>query len=177
MDTLMEQVAMYMAALPCPPMPLVVDQEEEDRKYTNSHDLIAYLLLLAMSQRNQRLNEERKVKQKELTEKLLGQLQGKDLQWQEAYCAFSEFTAGYICAFANINVLVSFMPADYVQRHDCVHKACCSWHKAQEIILHKGAGSDENSSMQERLMHMDFSHLSYGQLLQLHCKRFRQDED
>ena len=46
---------MYMAALPCPPMPLLVKQEMDDEDedypsecYKNSHDLISSLLLIAM---------------------------------------------------------------------------------------------------------------------------------
>ena len=146
---IMEQVAMYMAALPCPPMPLLVKQEIEDEDedypsecYKNSHDLIASLLLIAMHHGDTQLNEHRKAKQTELTKKLLSTLQNLPTENEQdavqiAYTAFSEFTSGYICAFANIDVSVSFMPMDYVVQNDCVHKACCSWHKAQEVILFK----------------------------------------
>lgn len=74
----MEQVAMYMAALPCPPLPLIVRQslsEDEDKEcYKNSHDLIATLLLGAMGQGNEALNKQRKEKQLQLTETLLKKL-------------------------------------------------------------------------------------------------------
>lgn len=188
----MEQVAMYMAALPCPPLPLIVKQaisEDEDKEcYKNSHDLIATLLLGAMSQGNCTLNEKRKEKQLQLTNTLLQKLQAvasakesgsssSSSCLDQAYTACSEFTAGYVCAFMNLDVAVSFMPLDHVQRGDVVHKACCSWHKAQEIIL-AGASpssSDSSSSSSSRvdaLMKTDFSHLSYSELLGLHCARF-----
>jgi hypothetical protein len=136
---IMEQVAMYMAALPCPPLPLIVKQaisEDEDKEcYKNSHDLIATLLLGAMSQGNVALNKQRREKQQQLTETLLKKLHASEGQVDRVYNACSEFTAGYVCAFMNLDVTVSFMPLDRVEQGDSVHKACCSWHKAQEIIL------------------------------------------
>ena len=136
---IMEQVAMYMAALPCPPLPLIVRQaisEDEDKEcYKNSHDLIATLLLGAMGQGNVALNKQRKEKQQQLTETLLRKLQASEGQVDRVYNACSEFTAGYVCAFMNLDVTVSFMPLDHVVQGDSVHRACCSWHKAQEIIL------------------------------------------
>lgn len=135
----MEQVAMYMSALPCPPLPLVVKQEiseDEDKEcYKNSHDLIATLLLGAMSQGDTQQNARRKAKQTELTETLLEKLKGADGDVDRAYTACAEFTAGYVCAFMNLNVGVRFMPLDHVVRGDSVHRAFCSWHRAQEIIL------------------------------------------
>jgi hypothetical protein len=144
---IMEQVAMYMSALPCPPMPLVVRQEideDEDREcYKNSHDLIATLLIGVMSshshetnlQKLDTLNKQRKEKQIQLTETLLNKLQISEGNPEKIYAACQEFTAGYVCAFMNLEVSVSFMPLDYVMRGDSVHKATCSWHRAQEIIL------------------------------------------
>jgi len=144
---IMEQVAMYMSALPCPPMPLVVRQEideEEDKEcYKNSHDLIATLLIGTMSQakyntseeKMDTLNKQRKEKQIHLTETLLSKLEKSDGNAEKVYAACQEFTAGYVCAFMNLEVSVSFMPLDYVMRGDSVHKATCSWHRAQEIIL------------------------------------------
>ena len=135
----MEQVAMYMSALPCPPLPLVVTQElsedEERECYKNSHDLIATLLLGAMSQGNTAHNEERKAKQIELTRTLLEKLKAAEGCAERAYAACAEFTAGYVCAFMRLDVTVRFMPMDHVERGDGVHRAFCSWHRAQEIIL------------------------------------------
>jgi hypothetical protein len=163
----MEQVAMYMAALPCPPMPLMVlapetDTPQKKKAYCNSHDFIASLLLTAMAHGNTKLNEERKAKQVELTEKLLKQMASlKDLNVDQAYTYFSEFTAGYICAFANIDVGVTFLPLHDVEKKDNVHKACCSWNRAQSIIL------KENTTTNESLEKMTFR-----DLLLVHCQRF-----
>jgi hypothetical protein len=151
----MEQVAMYMASLPCPPLPLVVSDGE--RRYCNSHDFIASLLITAMVHGNAKLNKARKKKQLELTEKLLREMRACGGDVVRAYGHFSEFTAGYICAFANIDVGVTFMPLGEVEDGDAVHKACCSWHRAQAIIL--GEPADEAES-------------DYSGLLACHCRRF-----
>ena len=170
----MEQVAMYMAALPCPPMPLMVLAPETDtpqrkqRAYCNSHDFIASLLLTAMAHGNTKLNEERKAKQVELTEKLLKQMGSlKELDVDQAYAYFSEFTAGYICAFANIDVGVTFLPLNDVESKDNVHKACCSWNRAQSIIL-----KEESTTTNE-----SFEKMTFRDLLLLHCHRFMNNSD
>jgi len=167
----MEQVAMYMAALPCPPLPLVIQQQEgHEECYKNSHDLIANLLLVVMMHQDAKLNEMRKAKQMDLTRQLLLNLRKAGENLDKAYTAFSEFTAGYICAFANIDVSVHFMPMDHVMKNDSVHKACCSWHKAQEMILHKAKGKEDEQ--QSLILKSDVSNFSYQELLMLHCKRF-----
>ena len=183
---LMEQVAMYMAALPCPPLPLIVHQEMEDdlpkECYKNSHDLIASLLILAMQCGDAKLNEKRREKQTELTNKLLQKLKNCNNNTNLAYEACSEFTAGYICAFANINVSVNFMPLHYVNQNDFVHKACCSWHKAQEVILyrslHQHNDEDKKEEVQKcinKILGTDFSGLSYTQLIERHYLRFSEE--
>lgn len=164
---LMEQVAMYMAALPCPPMPLMLS-DSDGPQYCNSHDFIASLLLNAMALGNVALNEERKRKQVELTNQLLSRLallsriEEASKKEEAAYTHFSEFTAGYICAFASIDVGVTFLPLADVASGDTVHKACCSWDRAQRIIL-----KEEKDQEQER---------SYKDLLMAHCRRFSEAE-
>jgi hypothetical protein len=180
---LMEQVSMYMAALPCPPLPLIVKQEiseDEDREcYKDSHDLIATLLLGAMGLGNQALNQQRQAKQIEMTDKLLCSIKAADGDVGIAYTAFCEFTAGYICAFMNIDVAVTFMPLDRVDRNDCVHRATCGWHKAQEVILLRHIqnknGPPSSSEAIDAILATNFSHLSFEELLKLHCLRFLDD--
>jgi hypothetical protein len=180
---LMEQVSMYMAALPCPPLPLIVKQEisedEEREVYKNSHDLIATLLLGAMGMGAQDLNQLRQKKQMDMTEKLLSSVRAAQGDIPKAYTAFMEFTAGYICAFMNIDVAVTFMPLDRVEKNDTVHKNTCSWHKAQEVILlrHKQnrgtrAAKPEEQKAIDAILATDFSHMSYEELLRAHCQRF-----
>ena len=162
---------MYMAALPCPPMPLMVSdvvlcqpegkrEKKNEANYCNSHDFIASMLLNAMKLGDIKLNEQRKIKQVELTEKLLCQMAADEtVSVEKAYNHFSEFTAGYICAFANIDVGVTFLPLDDVKQSDNVHRACCSWNRAQGIILKE----PELPSLEQK---------SFRELLSIHCQRF-----
>ncbi len=159
---IMEQVAMYMASLPCPPMPLMLSEGEGEKKYANSHDLIASLLLIAMAHGDLNLNNQRKARQMELTEKLLKQMSDPNINVDKAYSYFSEFTAGYICALANINTSVVFLPYIDVAKGDKVHKACCSWNRAQMIILKEE--EEVNHSLDDK---------SFDELLALHCERFK----
>jgi hypothetical protein len=169
---LREPVAMYMAALPCPPLPLIVTRHGKE-SYANSHDLIASLLVGAMSMNDDGLNAQRKSKQVELIDRLLQNIRAAGGNLDRAYSAFSEFTAGYICAFINIDVSVSFMPLDRVERNDSVHSVCCSWHRAQEVILLRSRSRGTPSEAQiQALLRQDVSHLSYAELIGLHCKRF-----
>lgn len=169
-SAIMEQVAMYMASLPCPPLPLIVNENNDnpsERQYCNSHDFIASLLLNAMACGNNNLNQERKKKQIELTEGLLKNLGNLSvpIDVDKAYTHFSEFTAGYICAFANINVGVTFLPLTDVEIDDVVHKACCSWNRAQSIILREG---DHGGAYHQK---------KYRELLLVHCERFNKKND
>lgn len=214
-----------MAALPCPPMPLMImtQEEEEDetiahattsstKTYCNSHDFIASLLVMAMSHGDQKLNEERKAKQIELTKNLLHQMttlaqdddvkDNKNLIVEKAYSYFSEFTAGYICAFANINVGVTFLPWMDVNPQDKVHKACYSWIQAQSILydhddnivistsdndsskdcgIHKytntnaNANANTNNKRMNQSCKKETNIKDYKELLFQHCNRFLQD--
>jgi len=94
---IMEQIAMFMVALPCPPIPVLVnaskmakqlsnqpinndddDDEENNHRITvSSHDLIAGLLISAMQRNNRHRNEERKQIQTVLTENFINKI--KDL--------------------------------------------------------------------------------------------------
>jgi len=177
LSALDEQISMYMAALPCPPMPLIVSQESADdlpkEAYSNSHDLIATLLRFVITYEEPTLHKQRREKQEELTAALLTKRKEANQDLGKAYSAFSEFTSGYICAFANIDVCVKFMPLDHVQKDDVVHKACCSWHRAQEVLAFKAmSGLKVDAAQIERILARDFSHVSYEQLLRMHCTRF-----
>jgi len=184
---LQEQIAMYMAALPCPPLPLIVSQESAEdlpkETYKNSHDLIATLLAFVMMHADPNLNQKRMEKQMELTDTLLKKLRESHHDLNKSYTAFSEFTAGYICAFANIDVCVKFMPLSHVTKDDPVHKACCSWHRAQEVLVFKSmtgykksSGAEGDPAIVEKILNTDFSNLPYQNLLSLHCKRFTEED-
>ena len=58
---LMEQMAIYFAALPCPPLPVMAARDKDGRIVpSNSHDLLARCMLEAMRCDNKAMNEKRK---------------------------------------------------------------------------------------------------------------------
>jgi hypothetical protein len=126
-----EMIAMYVTALPCPPLPLFVTEEEEEdtttptattgeeeeeaggggaakkknrrKGYSTTHDLIGALLIVAMDRGNKRLNALRKTQQEKLTEELLCGLEGlpADDNGTAAFPIYQRFVGGYIHAFSD----------------------------------------------------------------------------
>jgi hypothetical protein len=161
----MEQLAMYMTGLPCPPMPVRLPRIDD--KIATSHDLLAGLLVSAMTRGNGKLDEERKRKQVAITRTLLDQcLASKDADEMYAHC--QRFTAEYLHAFDDAGVCtpgVCFLSVEDVVKGDPVHAATCSWHAAQDILF------VENPEMRHKA---DFyAKMSYEQLVKLHWQRVR----
>ena len=124
---LMEQMAIYFAALPCPPLPVMAARDKDGRIVpSNSHDLLARCMLEAMRCDNKAMNEKRKAfqvrhshslchslalplisvvltwrKQIEATKRLLDAFSSSPEPGPErVYYLCQQFTADYISAFA-----------------------------------------------------------------------------
>lgn len=148
----MEQIAIYMTALPCPPLPIIIIVAGGQRKITTSHDVLAGLLYAAMHRSSPALNEQRRKKQLDITDRIISELEviGARLRSDDnnntaatttsseaAYEACQKFTAEYILAFDDVGYAtpsVMFVPMKDVPQHSSVHSAACSWHAAQEIM-------------------------------------------
>jgi hypothetical protein len=149
-----EQLALYLTAMPCPPMPLLVSEvslknntkgaasssTDTAAHNANSHDLIAALVLMAMDRGNKELNAQRQVKQLALNETLIRALEAlpPDDNGEGAFAACQQFVGGYtdIHAFddpGQPTPSVRLTGLDTVKRGDKVHSACCSWSAAQDI--------------------------------------------
>ncbi len=142
-----EQLALYVTAMPCPPLPVMVMLRGEEGaaatttteggyKYASSHDLIAGLVVMAMQRGRRDLNEVRKQKQIALTEALLCALEALPAEddGSAAYVACQQFVGGYIHAFddpGEATPSVRLVELDRVEKGDRVHSACCSWSAAQ----------------------------------------------
>lgn len=199
---IMEQVAMYMVALPCPPLPVLVssasfkgnkekeeddDNDEEVEKWMvcSSHDLLAGLLICAMQRNDQTQNETRKKKQIELTQTFIDSILGKsvgklsvdDNIVDAMYTMCQSFTGEYIFSFddpGNPCPAVRFMNIDDVAKGDKVHSACCSWHRGQ-AILHAKHQKKETADSSTIDINNEYSTLSYRELIKKHCERIIQD--
>jgi hypothetical protein len=142
---IMEQIAIYMTALPCPPLPVIIIIAGEKRKITTSHEILAGLLKIAMIRDDPKLNEIRRKKQLDITDRIITELEliGEQFRGSSsgaaaaAYKVCEKFTAEYILAFDDIGCAapsVMFVPMSDVPKHSSVHYAACSWHAAQEIM-------------------------------------------
>jgi endonuclease YncB( thermonuclease family) len=177
-----EQLALYLTAMPCPPMPLLVTAEVSvektddpstpttTRHNANSHDLIAALVLMAMDRGNKALNEQRKEKQLALNEELIHALEAlpDDDNGDGAFAACQRFVGGYIHAFddpGQPTPSVRLAGIDAVERGDKVHGACCSWSAAQDI-QHEGDVSKRRTAVA-------FGGLTFRELLVVHGRRVR----
>ena len=161
---MLEQLAMYMTSLPCPPLPIMLPGETEAK---TSHDLLAGLLTMAMMRGgSEKLNETRKQKQIQITRTMLDKCLASD-NADQMYAICQEFTAEYLHAFDDAGQCtpgVCFLSMDDVQKGDKTHAAACSWHAAQDI-LHSPAAEQRKASQ--------FAALDYGGLIELHWLRVR----
>ncbi len=164
---------MYLTAMPCPPLPILVESSSSsgkngDQHYSNTHDLIAALVVMAMDRGNRRLNEQRKAKQLALNEELicaLEQLPAGD-DGSGAFAACQRFVGGYIHAFddpGEPTPSVRLVGLETVQNGDKVHEACSRWSAAQDIQHEPVEARRRTSAV--------FGRLTYREMLVEHTKR------
>jgi hypothetical protein len=202
---ILEQIAMYMVALPCPPLPVKVnidnysgfnteDDKPDDEQLVicSSHDLLAGLIICAMHRNNARLNQTRKLRQIEITKTfikdLIGKFQKREVVDAETfYSLCGTFTADYLQSFddpQNPSSGILIVPMDDVEVGDKVHKACCSWHVAQEILQVKSAEKMQQEKQSDIENHKTteprkieyFNKLSYRNLILEQCQRLLNEE-
>ena len=128
---LLEQLAMYFVAWPCPPLPVLVSGE-----LTTSHDLLAGLLMLAMTRNNAGLNKERESRQVLLTNEFVTQCVGCSTA-QEMFEHCKRFTGEYVHAYDDAGTSTSgfcFVEMDQMEKGDKTHKAICAWNAGQDIM-------------------------------------------
>lgn len=176
---IMEQIAMYLTALPCPPMPIIatVESKKEGNEIktgvVSSHDILAGLLAVAMQLDDKDANLERMKKQLKLTDDLVTELEAPTTTVESAYNSCQRFTAEYITAFEALikkgNPMfgnsIQFAPMDRVDQGDKVHSSTCSWHAAQDIQHVSDPSNRRDAAF--------FSRMTYYELMQVHVSRIR----
>lgn len=130
---LMEQMAIYFAALPCPPLPVLAARGDDGHlEPCNSHDLLASFMLRAMMLDSKELNERRKMFQIDSTKRLLTAFMANPEPGPErVYYLCQQFTADYISAFSTQPQGVHFAPIDDIPIKHKLHTACCGWNAGQ----------------------------------------------
>lgn len=163
------QLAMYFAALPCPPLPLLAFKESDKSQKQKGHcsyDLIAHYLMLAMCADDRQRNKLRKRRQEQCVARLLSALD-KTEDVDAAYTHYQRFTADYISAFEQADLGVLFAPLDSVQLRDPVHGVCCEWSAGQDILHDEAA----------QVTALGYSGTPYRALLQAALDRFRRGRE
>ena len=168
---LFEQVAMYFASLPCPPLPVLAVRDCPDTDdelngapvICSSHDLLAEMLLHAMYKDNQLLNAKRKVFQVDVTRRLMDAIRAKPPPGPErTYFLLQQYTADYISSFAMQPRGVHFAAMADVPRGHAVHKALCSWSAAQDI---------QHVAADQRKTAKQYGALEFRELIARHYER------
>ena len=173
---LLEQVAMYFASLPCPPLPVYAlrehaqhcddDDEAETPIICSSHDILAQMMLHAMHKNDQASNAKRKTFQIDVTRRLLEALNVTPPPGPErTYFLFQQYTADYISAFSMQSKGVRFATLDDVPRGHAVHMSCCSWNAAQDI---------QHAPPPKRRTAADYAKLEFRGLIERHYERVNQ---
>ena len=169
---IMEQIALYLTALPCPPIPvkvtLTLKNNEHKQGICTSHDLLAGMLIAAMDKNDKNMNENRKTKQLGITERFITSMEKLNQQASEdeIYKICQIFTAEYLDAFDDIlsNRAIEFISLDGIAKGDKAHNACCSWSAAQDI---------QHIEPSERHDAVFFKKHSFGELLLYHKRRIQ----
>ena len=178
----MEQIAMYLVGLPCPPIPLSVDvtkflkkggvftgEEVSNRKICSSHDILAGLIVVAMKRGDKNLNAIRQKKQTTINETFLDTLDALDESDVDSmYKECQKFTAEYLLAFddpSQPNPSFQLHPMEDVKKGDNVHHSSSSWSSGQDILF--------EPNTQKRRTADQFKLLSYRDIIQIHCSRVK----
>ena len=185
-DGMREIRAMIVAALPCPPMPVMASKEMEDdagfyeSKCCSSHDLLAHLMNIACTTATEKQNARRAKLQAALQaglfdavdawkeeQKHKGEMLLPPVEW--SYQVMSEFTRKYVQSYMSDpskDQDVRFMPLGDVDRMHAVHVKALEFQKAQDMLYGK-------CSMITR----DYDRMSYAELVQVSVARILESAD
>jgi len=203
--SIMEQIAMYMVSLPCPPIPVLVHVDENkkneddtgDKEETvcSSHDLLAGVLLCAMQRNSKEKNEKRKRKQVEIVERYIFEIikaaspespvsltsdRKEKLDFDAFWHSSQKFTCDFLTSFDDEGVPtpgIRFAAACDVEMGSKVHKACCHWMVAQDI-LHANSmfGITGSAAFTPKKMEY-FEKMTYEAMISMHHERLVEEEE
>lgn len=149
-DSTQEVRAMILTALPLPPLPVIVEQLDEDNrvcgeKLQTSHDVLSNLLLHACAKNDSKQNAVRKERQQEILRSLVdhmcnrGQLQSAP-ELYETYCHHTRLHAATYVTADGCMPPMRFPSLASVCRGDPTHRRMCDYMAGQAIILEEPNG-------------------------------------
>ena len=170
----LEQIAMYLTALPAPPLPMFSDTVAKEERHASSHDILAGLLVIAMQRRRPDLDAARKAQQLRIIQTLISTLDAEPVPStpeeevgfrERALQAYRRFTADFIEAFTDGGgPAVRFAPLAEVTRESKVHRGCGSYMAAQDIL-------HQQDPTCRRTAEAWCNEFSYEELIAQHAKR------
>ena len=149
-DSTQEVRAMILTALPLPPLPVVVQNLEDDGRVgaelvQTSHDILSNLLLHACAMNDAKRNQERKRRQQEVLRSLVhhmccrGQLQPIP-ELYETYCHHTRLHMSTYVPPEAPPLNIRFAPLASVCRGDPTHLRMCDYMAGQAVILDEPNG-------------------------------------
>jgi hypothetical protein len=149
-DSTQEMRAMILAALPYPPLPVLLRRLEDGNALggevlQTSHDIISTLLADACAKATVSDNEARRECQMETLRGLLSALGQDGLQAPpDLYSTYCDFTARHIASYlgggADALPEIRFLPLEHVCKGDAAHRRTCDYMAAQARLLDLGEG-------------------------------------
>lgn len=186
-DAMREVRAMTVAALPVPPMPIMVSRELAGENFVSSstcssHDLIAHLMNVACTCATERQNAERALIQARLQAELFDAVDS----WRErepdpllvlppiawTYRVLGDFTRKYVQSYmpdAQREQDLRFVPAHEIDRTHAVHRRAVEFQKAQDLLYGKCAMLTVGKKGDRYARSYD--HMSYAELVQMSVAR------
>eukprot|EP00961_Rhodomonas_salina_P294241 3934405-Rhodomonas_salina.6 len=145
-----EIAAMIVAAMPCPPLPLVGGQSEDDGddRVLSSHNLFRQILLhLSYHTPAQARTQHMDLMQKAELE-LFASLDALEqpLCPKQVYTTYCTFMRAVLTSSPFVNQDVRFSPMCDVVKGDTVHCSVCDHAKAQDVIYEEDNAVDYSST-------------------------------
>ena len=185
-DAMREVRAMIVAALPAPPMPIMVSREIMDEAFVttstcSSHDLIAHLMNIACTCATDKQNEDRALLQARLQMELFEAVDAwrsgepdlalvlPPVAW--SYRVLSDFTRKYVQSYlpGSGGEDVRFVQPHEVDRTHLVHRRAVDFHKAQDLLYGKCRMLTVGKKGERYARNYD--HVSYPELVQMSVAR------
>ena len=146
-DHTQEMRAMVLAALPYPPLPVLVEGLDDDNrvageKTQTSHDLISNLLLHACAKNSVEENKQRQKKQQDILRSLIDHMccRGQLQSIPELYETYCHHTRLHIASYTDTPLPLRFAPLASVCKGDPTHLRTCDYMAGQAIILEEPNG-------------------------------------
>eukprot|EP00961_Rhodomonas_salina_P036817 494975-Rhodomonas_salina.2 len=142
-------VAMVVAALPCPPLPMIGHLAEGGGECMfDSHTLLRMVMLDIAYAGSKEQHEAHILAMTEAEKRCIAALDRLELPlWPpHAYTVFCEYVRGVLAESRTVGKDVSMLPIDHVCRNDTVHLRACDHATAHRVMYGMAAWDDGTGS-------------------------------